>query len=1273
MNITTRFPFSLIAAWLFALNLGLAAETNAFRDAPLPVPSSGKTGFTSLPPGQTGVTFTNELSDWASAENRVLNNGSGVAAGDFDNDGRIDLFFSSLNNQNRLFRNLGHWRFADVTAQTGLKFPPGYYRAAVFADLNGDGWLDLLVGAVGNGVLCFLNDGQGRFTDATALAGTSSRYATESVALADIDGNGTLDLYVTNNRTDDIRDWLRIPVVLVNKKPTVPPALRDRITFESGQLQEFGEPHILYLNDGRARFAPVSWTNGKFLDERGQPLAKAPLDWGLTAAFRDLNDDGAPDLYVCNDYWTPDRIWINAGDGRLRAIAPLAIRKICASSMGVDFSDVNRDGHLDIFVVDMLSRSSELRKRQIVAKRPTPPRIGDIETRIQTPQNTLLLNRGDGTYAEIASLAGLQASDWSWSPVFLDVDLDGYDDLLITAGHIRDIQDLDATEKLKTLQDAWRRNASGTNLQQAFVAAKREHTKLYPFLHMPVVAFRNLGNLRFEEVTTGWGLGELGVNHGIALADLDDDGDLDVVVNRLGAAAAIFRNESTAPRVAVRLRGQSPNTQGIGARVELLGGPVPHQKTEIVCGGSYLSGHDTLRVFAPGTNTGALRLRVTWRNGALTEIADVKPNHLYEIDASRASNPSTLLDSTIQRFNDSTIQPWFHDVSAWLAHTHHEEPFNDFDRQPLLPRKLSQSGPGVAWADINSDGWDDLLIGCGRNGRLTVFTNRNGQAFGRIKHPQLDALVKRDLTSILAFRTSPTDTTILAGAASYEDGDTNAPCLLQFSVTSTLQPFNPSVLNDSTIQRFNGLTNQGYPASVGPMALTDLEGDGDLDLFVGGQVIPGHYPKAASSLLFRFHNGQWQLDATNSRTLVDVGLVNGAVWSDLNGDGFAELLLACEWGPLKIFRNHQGTLKPWDAPLTPAPDDTTERSNNLTIQRFNDSIQSNKNFGDLTGLWTGVTTGDFDGDGQMDILACNRGLNSAHQASPDRPLTLFYGDLAGVGRTDVLETEYDPSRQQYAPRLQRDALAAVLPFVRERFPTHAAYSKAVVSDVLRSTGRGAKQSSVVTLATMLFLNRNGRFEARPLPIEAQFAPAFSAQVADFDGDGHEDAILSQNFFAFANEEARLDAGRGLCLRGDGRGNLKPVLLSGIEAYGEQRGAAVADFDKDGRVDVVITQNGAATKLYRNTGARPGLRVRLEGAAGNPDGIGAIVRLRYGNEWGPSREIHAGSGYWSQNSATTILGSRQTPTAIWVRRLGGQTTETPIAPGANELVVRAPNR
>jgi len=1227
------------------------------RAARLDVPTGGKAGFTLVRPEQSGVTFTNSLDEWASAGNRVLNSGSGVAAGDFDNDGLVDLFFCSLNQRNRLFKNLGGWKFKDVTDEAGLRFPALYYRAAVFADLNGDGWLDLLVGTVSRGVLCFLNDQRGHFTNATEPADLTSPFANETLALADIDGNGTLDLYVCNNRNDDIRDWPRVPVNYVNKKPTVPPQLRERITFENGVIQEFGEPSILYLNDGRAHFRSVLWTNGAFFDEREDVLASIPLDWGLAAAFRDLNGDGAPDLYVCNDYWTPDRIWINGGRGRFKAIDSLAVRKVPASSMGVDFADVNRDGHLDIFAVDMLSRSSELRRRQTVAKRPTAPRIGDIETRVQTPRNTLLLNRGDGTFAEIACFAGVQASEWSWSPLFLDVDLDGYEDLLITAGHLRDIQDFDANDRIRAQQEAWRQSPlAATNLPRAFLEARREHAKFYPPLDMPVVAFHNGGALHFEEATAAWGLNVPGVNHGIAFADLDNDGDLDLVVNRLGSPAAVFRNDAPAPRIAVRLRGRTPNTQAIGAKIELLGGAVSNQISEVTSGGHYMSGCDTLRAFATvpaekaegrrqkaegdqgvlttvATNE-VLKLRITWRDGSITELADIRANHLYEIDEAAASRITHHAPRT------TNAPPLFQDVSSLLNHVHHDVPFDDFARQPTLPRKLSQSGPGAAWFDLDGDGWDDLIIGSGKGGQMAVFRNQSGKGFVRETNALFAGTVARDQTTVIGWQRAGGKRAILAGSASYEDGATNLPCVQSFDLAAGKI----------------GAAVPGHTASIGPLALADIDGDGDLDLFVGGQVVPGHYPLPARSLLFRFTDGVFQRDQENSRVLANIGLVNGAVWSDLDGDGFPELILACEWGPLRIFHNAHGKLEAQD----PAIDSPLSRTTNH-VSRFM--------LHDFTGLWQSVTSGDFDGDGLLDIVAGNWGMNSCWRASLEQPLTIFFGDLGGRGATDILEAEFD-ERGQLVPRHLRDTLAPALPWLAAQFPTHAAWSRASVADVIQGRESQALSLTAATLATTVFLNRKDHFEARPLPVEAQFAPAFGLCVSDFDGDGRADIFLAQNFFAFRVEDSRLDAGRGLLLRGDGRGGFDsaPAETSGIKVDGEQRGAAVCDFNEDGRMDLVVTQNGASTRLFQNTSGAPGLRVRLLGPPGNPLGIGAVVRLYSEKGAGPAHEVHSGSGYWSQDSAALVLALAEPPRRISVRWPGGKTTETALPTGAGAITM-----
>jgi len=1199
-----------------------------FRWAELAVPAGGKTGFTLLPPSQTGIRFTNELDEMKIGANRVLPNGSGLAAGDFDNDGWPDVYICSLQGSNALYKNLGDGTFKDVTAGSGIVCPGQNYRGAVFADVTGDGWLDLFVATTGNGALCFTNDGHGKFADATAFAGTASKYGSVTFALADVDGNGTLDLYVCNNRTDDIRNRGSVDLKMVRGQLVIPPALKDRLVVVDGQVMEYGEPDAFYLNAGKGHFTPVAWTNGFFLDEGGKPLAGLPLDWGFTATFRDLNNDGWPDLYVCNDYWTPDRIWINDGQGHFRAIDKLAMRHTSASSMGVDFADLNRSGHQDFLVLDMLSRDHRKRKQQVLAQKPNVGIIGTMDDRPQIMRNTLMQNRGDGTFAEIADFAGLSASEWAWQPVFLDVDLDGYEDVLITAGHYKDVQDLDAEAIIRT-QPYARPKGSGMieyqgkmmTAHEAFITEKMLNSRFYPPLDTPIVAFQNHGQYRFTDTTIAWGLNAPGAHHGIAVADFDGDGDLDVVINNLNAAASYYRNTTSAPRVAVRLKGLNPNMQGIGATIRLLGGTVPMQSQEVVSGGRYMSGSEPMLVFAAGKPTGDMSLEVTWRSGRVSRVGGVAANRIYEIDEAEAG------EAKIARPVESV--PMFKDVSAILAHIHFEENFDDYARQVLLPFKLSQLGPGVAWSDLDGDGHEDLIIGAGRGGGPAFFHGDGRGGFAKMSSPA-GMVLPDDATGIVGWTPAPGQRALLVGVASYEA--TNHAAVIQID------------LSNGDLKA--GASLPETLSSTGPLAVADMDGDGDLDLFVGGRVFPGRYPEAASSRIFRHDGKGLQLDGENSRMLEKVGLVSGTVWSDLDGDARPELILACQWGPVRVFKNSAGKLK--------------EITAELGLDKF-------------TGWWNGVTTGDLDGDGRLDIIAGNWGLNTLWQATPTRPTRIYYGDLGGQESLDLIEAETDPATQAITPVRRLSSLASALPFLRGRFATHKAYSEANIAEVLGPEQARAREVQASTLASMVFLNRGNHFDAMELPMEAQVAPVFSVNVADVDGDGHEDIFLSQNFFPTRLEVPRLDAGRGLWLRGDGTGKLTaiPGQESGVTIYGEQRGAAVADFNEDGRIDLVVTQNGAPTRLFQNVAGKPGLRVRLSGPPGNPLGIGATVRLKSGQRLGPIREIHAGSGYWSQDSAIQVLGNLEPPAQLLVRWPGGQTTTNDIPSGAREINVPSP--
>jgi hypothetical protein len=1198
-------------------------QEQGYRWRALDVPRRGREGFTPLDSQATGLTHANVVNDEDALANRNLIIGAGVAIADVDGDGLSDVFLASVERPSALYHNVGRMKFVDVTASSGIDTKRLAATSAVLADVDGDGDNDLLVGTLGGPIKLFLNDGKGHFTDATATSGLTGGLAATTMTLADVDGDGDLDLYVVTYKTRNALD-------------AYPPQARqfDQVVRKVGDSYEVrdewkkeyrvedrpdlggiarfqrAERDLFFLNDGKGHFTEQPTFGPRWRDEEGNPLAEAPDYFGLSARFYDVNGDGAPDLYVCNDFEDPDQFWLNDGKGNFRLAPSNAVRETSNTCMSLDFGDVNRDGAVDFFTADMLSPTLAARQRQVPTNSPMPKTIGTAPARGQWMRNMLQVSRGNGTWSQLADFAGVSASDWTWGTAFVDVDLDGYEDLLTVAGDRWDVRDADTYERLRNRfpRVPWNRELGE-----------------FPRLAVPGVAFHNRGDLTFDDRTTAWRFEtDSAISNVLALADLDGDGDLDAVVGRLDAPPMVYRNEASAARVAVRLAGRSPNTEGIGAVIMVRAASLPVQSREVTSGGAYLSSNDPGLTFATGRDT-VFTLEVRWRDGLVSTISNAKPNRLYEVSESGAVPQNEGAPPGVNAL--------FTDATPLLSgHAHAESLFDDFTRQPLLPNRLSQLGPGVSWIDVDGDGREDLVIGAGRGGALTVLRN-TPRGFVPSQAPAASG----DIGGIVPVWSAGGKLTLLASQSSYEaptKADAMAlPSVLGYAVgpAARVAAAAPVAGADS--------------ATAGALALGDVNGDGIPDLFVAARVKPRAWPlPAASRLLLGTAAGTFAPDSANAHVLATLGLVSGATFADVNGDGRDDLIVATEWGPVRVLLNRNGHLE-----------DATE------------SLGLSK----LTSRWNGVTVGDFDGDGQLDIVATNWGLNVPWSASADRPLTMIVGDFGtSIG---TLFAQKDSVSGRELPLESFSRLGVAIPSVRERIATYTDYSHSDAATILGPLASKVVRFSATTLQHTLFLNRGDHFEAKPLPLEAQRATSMGVVVADFDGDGHEDLFLAQNFFPTEVGTMRLDAGAGLLLRGDGAGGFTAlsVRASGIDVLGDQRGAAAADFDGDGRVDLAVAQNGAATRLFRNNAGAPGLRVHLDGGANNRLGIGAQLRVVANDKRSPVREVRAGTGYWSMDGAVTVLARPAHAQSIEVRWPGGAMQTVPISADQLDITIRRP--
>lgn len=1204
--------------FLTAIGVGLGGETlcavaeaaDGFRTARLQPILGSQPGFRLQPSEVTGVDFVNDLSRETALTNAVVLNGAGLAIGDVDGDGWADLYFCSLQGDNRLYCNLGNWRFEEIKAEI-VACEGQFSTGAAFSDVDGDDDLDLLVNGISAGTRLFLNDGKGAFSERKD-SGLSQTASATSMSLADIDGDGDLDLYcahyidVMSTADPTIQYALvkrdgRFVVTHVDGEPTTTPRLRNRfLVSPTGRLRELPEVDGLYLNEGGGRFRAIGFQPGTFMDAEGNPLASY-RDWGLAVMFRDINRDGFPDLYVCNDNASPDRVWLNSGKGAFRALPPLQLRHTSRSSMGVDFADINRDGRDDFFVLDMLSQDHAKRMTQLVKQYSSNAVIRQWNGLPRYNRNTLFLGESDGSFVETALMAGVAASDWSWCPVFVDVDLDGYEDLLVSNGFLFDVLDQDSHNQLRT--------------SKLSKFDRKRSRQFHPPLPLKNVAFRNRGDGTFEEVGARWGFDVEGISYGMALGDLDNDGDLDVVVNQLNEKALLFQNTAPAPRIKIILRGKAPNVHGVGARIRLTCGQLT-QSQEMISGGRYLACDEAARVFAFLGDAGeSARLEVIWPSGKHTALPAVLPNRAYEIYEDAASQKETP--------PPTKPRPLFADAGSLLNHAHREAPGNALPLQTMLPSRLDAAGPGMSWFDADGDGWEDLFIS---GGSSAIFLNRQGKEFQKIE--SLPPLQQGQGTAL-----------------GWNNGRGKRFWLV---ADLTRLPRGNSKNQASAIHIYSVKTGKQVDVlktgaeEIDALCAADVDGDGDLDLFVGGGQRPGRYPEPAHSKIWLNNEGSLEYSERWSRAFQSVGIVQGAVFFELDEDVRPDLALALEWGPVRIFRNSgKGFLE-------------------ATRKRGMSSMR---------GWWTGIAAADFDGDGRTDLAVGNRGRNTALAIYPTKQFRIWFADDNGNGILTAVESWKQDNR--WLPIADRTTLSFVLPNLPQQFPTHSQFAQASMRDILGLTSNNFQSLSANHVDSSVFLNKEGGFVPKPLPVEAQFSPVYAVNAADFDGDGHEDLFLGQNDFSVATRLTRNDGGRGLWLRGRGNGffDAQDALASGLRIPGMQRGAALADYNRDGRMDLAVTQKNASTQLYRNQAKRRCLRVRLIGPEANPEAIGACLRVVYNDgSMGPAREVCAGSGYKSQNSAVQLIGMQRPAAELWIRWPDGREQTAPLKRGVWEVRV-----